>query len=49
MSPATMAVTSPAWAPSPAVIPNAKASGSATTATVAPAMRSPRQLVRNPV
>ena len=35
--PATIAVTRPASAPRPEVIPNASASGSATTATVTPA------------
>ena len=47
-SPATMAVTSPDHAPNPAVIPKARASGSATTATVAPATRSPFQLDERP-
>ncbi len=41
--PATMAVVSPAAAPNPVVIPNAKDSGNATTPTVTPATRSPRQ------
>ena len=41
-APATTAVTSPASAPSPDVAPNAKANGSATIATVTPAIRSRR-------
>ncbi len=46
--PATIAVVSPAAAPRPVVMPNARASGSATTATVTPAIASSRQPARNP-
>ena len=41
-SPATTAVTSPAAAPTPELMPNASASGSATTPTVRPASTSRR-------
>ena len=47
-SPAMMAVTRPAAAPTPDVTPKASASCSATTPTVMPASTSPRQLVRRP-
>ncbi len=46
-SPATTAVMSPAAAPTPDEMPNASASGNATTPTVTPARTSARQLVRN--
>ena len=46
--PATMAVTKPASAPRPVVMPKARASGRATTPTVAPAITSARQLSRRP-
>src|SRR5437763_17033094 len=41
-SPATIAVISPAVAPSPLVIPNASANGNATTPTLMPASTSCR-------
>ena len=47
--PATMAVVKPAAAPSPVVMPNARASGSATTPTVNPATTSPRHDRATPV
>jgi hypothetical protein len=47
-TPAMIAVINPAWAPSPVVIPNANASGSATTPTVSPASRSLRHDPRSP-
>lgn len=43
-SPATIAVVSPAAAPSPVVMPKARARGSATTPTVRPATRSAFQV-----
>ena len=46
--PATIAVIKPAVAPNPLVMPNANASGSATTPTVIPATTSPRQERRTP-
>ncbi len=46
--PATTAVISPAAAPTPELMPNANASGSATTPTVTPAKRSVRHDFRNP-
>lgn len=46
--PATIAVIRPAVAPSPIVIPNASASGNATTLTVTPATTSPRQELLSP-
>lgn len=46
--PATIAVISPAAAPRPVVMPNASASGSATTPTVRPAITSPFHDDRSP-
>ena len=46
--PATIAVISPASAPTPELTPKASASGRATMPTVTPAMRSARQLARRP-
>ena len=46
--PATTAVISPAAAPTPELIPNASASGSATTPTVMPARMSRRQVRGRP-
>ena len=47
-TPATIAVMSPAVAPSPVVMPNASARGSATTPTVTPARMSPFHDCRRP-
>src|SRR5947199_216151 len=48
-NPATTAVMRPDRAPMPDVIPNPRASGSATTATVSPATTSPQQLPHRPL